>query len=61
NCGPNKVGRILEETGGKTFWDIQNRLPLETRNHVKKYISMQYIFEGDEIEVSAQTEETLNG
>jgi len=54
NCGPNKVARILEERNGKTFWDIQQYLPLETRNHVKKYISMQYIFEGDEIEVSAQ-------
>ncbi len=61
NCGPNKVGRILEEKNGKTFWDIQQYLPLETRNHVKKYISMQYIFEGDEIEVSAQTNDTLNG
>lgn len=60
NCGPNKVGRILEETGGKTFWDIQQYLPLETRNHVKKYISMQYIFEGDEIEVSEQNAETLS-
>jgi membrane-bound lytic murein transglycosylase D len=54
NCGPNKVGRILEERNGKTFWDIQQYLPLETRNHVKKYISMQYIFEGDDIEVSGQ-------
>jgi membrane-bound lytic murein transglycosylase D len=54
NCGPNKVARILEERNGKTFWDIQQYLPLETRNHVKKYISMQYIFEGDAIEVSAQ-------
>lgn len=61
NCGPNKVARILEEKNGKTFWDIQQYLPLETRNHVKKYISMQYIFEGDQIEKSAQTTETLNG
>jgi membrane-bound lytic murein transglycosylase D len=60
NCGPNKVARILEEKNGKTFWDIQQYLPLETRNHVKKYISMQYIFEGDQIEVSAQTSGTLN-
>lgn len=60
NCGPNKVGRILEEKNGKTFWDIQQYLPLETRNHVKKYISMQYIFEGDKIEVSQQTSNTLN-
>ncbi len=61
NCGPNKVARILKETGGETFWDIQHRLPLETRNHVKKYISMQYIFEGDEIEISSQNSETMNG
>lgn len=61
NCGPNRVGRVLEETGGKTFWDIQQHLPLETRNHVKKYISMQYIFEGDEIQVSEQTSGSLQG
>lgn len=60
NCGPNKVARILEEKAGKTFWDIQQYLPLETRNHVKKYISMQYIFEGDQINISNQTQETLN-
>jgi membrane-bound lytic murein transglycosylase D len=60
NCGPNKVARILEEKAGKTFWDIQKYLPLETRNHVKKYISMQYIFEGDKINISNQTTETLN-
>jgi membrane-bound lytic murein transglycosylase D len=60
NCGPNKVARIMKETGGETFWDIQHRLPLETRNHVKKYISMQYIFEGDEVEVSSQNSE-MNG
>jgi membrane-bound lytic murein transglycosylase D len=60
NCGPNKVARILEEKAGKTFWDIQKYLPLETRNHVKKYISMQYIFEGDQINISNQTQETLN-
>jgi membrane-bound lytic murein transglycosylase D len=60
NCGPNKVARILAERSGKTFWDIQKYLPLETRNHVKKYISMQYIFEGDKINVSNQTQETLN-
>jgi membrane-bound lytic murein transglycosylase D len=59
NCGPNKVARILEEKAGKTFWDIQAYLPLETRNHVKKYISMQYIFEGDKITPSPQTKETL--
>ncbi|MCE3283392.1 MAG: transglycosylase protein [Chitinophagaceae bacterium] len=61
NCGPNKVGRIMEKTGGKTFWDIQQHLPLETRNHVKKYISLQYIFEGDTIPASTQVSETLNG
>jgi membrane-bound lytic murein transglycosylase D len=59
NCGPNKVARILSEKAGKTFWDIQAYLPLETRNHVKKYISIQYIFEGDKITPSAQTAETL--
>lgn len=55
NCGPNKVARILSEKSGKSFWDIQAYLPLETRNHVKKYLSLQYIFEGDQIKTSEQT------
>lgn len=61
NCGPNKVARILEEKAGKTFWDIQAYLPLETRNHVKKYLSMQYIFEGDKIKISEQVNDTMEG
>jgi membrane-bound lytic murein transglycosylase D len=60
NCGPNKVQRLLNEKGGETFWDIQKYLPLETRNHVKKYISMQYIFEGDAIQTPNADVATLN-
>lgn len=43
NCGPNKVARIIEEEASNNYWDIQHRLPLETRNHVKKYIAVQYL------------------
>jgi len=59
NCGPNRLARILNERSGKTFWDIEAYLPLETRNHVKKYLGMQYIFEGDNIRISPQTIDRL--
>ncbi len=47
NCGPNRVARIIEDEGSNNFWDIQHRLPLETRNHVKKYIAVQYLSENN--------------
>jgi membrane-bound lytic murein transglycosylase D len=48
NCGAGNVNRAIAKTHGKNFWDIQYYLPLETRNHVKKFIATNYFFEGNE-------------
>ncbi|HMZ45950.1 MAG TPA: lytic transglycosylase domain-containing protein [Chitinophagaceae bacterium] len=46
NGGVGRVKQAMKKAKSKNFWDIQYYLPLETRNHVKKYIATHYIFEG---------------
>ena len=45
NSGPLYVNRAIRLSGSHDFWQLQNWLPAETRNHVKKFISIQYYFE----------------
>lgn len=45
NSGPAKVSRAIQLSGSHDFWKLQNYLPTETRNHVKRYISVLYFFE----------------
>lgn len=47
NCGSSSVNRAIAKAHSKNFWDIQYYLPLETRNHVKKFIATHYFFEGN--------------
>jgi membrane-bound lytic murein transglycosylase D len=47
NGGPNRMKRILRQTGIKDFHKIDYLFPLETRNHVKKFISVHYLVEGN--------------
>lgn len=47
NCGSVPVDRAIAKAHSKSFWDIQYYLPLETRNHVKKFIATHYFFEGN--------------
>jgi len=46
NCGPARVFSAIRKSGSRSFWDLQNYLPLESRNHVKKFIGTHYIMEG---------------
>ena len=47
NAGVGGVNRAIKKAGGsKDFWKVQYYLPTETRNHVKKFISTHYFFEG---------------
>jgi membrane-bound lytic murein transglycosylase D len=46
NSGPAKVTRAIDLSGTRTFWQLQNFLPAETRYHVKRFVSMLYFFEG---------------
>mgnify|MGYP000017504291 CR=1 FL=1 len=50
NGGAGRVRQAIKKKGTKDFWIIQYDLPLETRNHVKKFIATQYIFETEQYE-----------
>jgi len=45
NGGPARVENIITKKKSRDFWNIQNNLPTESRNHVKKFIATHYIFE----------------
>ena len=46
NCGPGNVNRAIIRAGSncKTFWDIYDWLPSETREYVPKFIAAAYAF-----------------
>ena len=45
NSGPGKVTRAINLSGHKNFWQLEEFLPTETRNHVKRFMSVMYFFE----------------
>lgn len=45
NGGAGRVSRAIQKKGTKDFWQIEYELPMETRNHVKKFIATEYIME----------------
>lgn len=45
NGGPARVESIITSKKSRDFWMIQQHLPAESRNHVKKFIATHYIFE----------------
>jgi len=46
NGGPKPVYKAIQESGSRNFWVLQNYLPAESREHVKKFIATHYYFEG---------------
>jgi len=57
NCGPGRVFSAIRKSGSRSFWDLQGYLPLESRNHVKKFIGTHYIMEGGGGLTTSTTEE----
>jgi membrane-bound lytic murein transglycosylase D len=47
NGGPGRVFSAMRRSGSTNFWDLQNFLPTESRNHVKKFIGTHYLMEGN--------------
>jgi membrane-bound lytic murein transglycosylase D len=47
NGGPGAVNSAIRKSGSKDFWKLQGFLPLESRNHVKKFIATHYMMEGE--------------
>lgn len=61
NGGPARVESIIAAKKSRDFWMIQQHLPAESRNHVKKFIATHYIFErnGSETTGIKKSEEKL--
>lgn len=57
NGGPGRVFSAMRKSGSNNFWELQNYLPLESRNHVKKFIATHYIMEGHGGLTTSTTEE----
>jgi membrane-bound lytic murein transglycosylase D len=49
NGGPGKVYEAIRKSGSTDFWVLQYYLPLESRNHVKKFIATHYVMETNNI------------
>jgi len=47
NGGVGSVDHAIRKSGSHNFWYLQNYLPEESRNHVKKFIATHYIMEGN--------------
>lgn len=43
NCGPGRVRRVLRQTGCSSFWDIEHRLPRQTRRYLPRLIATIYV------------------
>jgi membrane-bound lytic murein transglycosylase D len=46
NSGPGPVYTAIKKSGSRNFWRLQHYLPLETKLHVKRFVSTHYFFEG---------------
>ncbi len=44
NCGPGNVNKAIARSGGKTFWEIYDFLPGETRGYVPAFIGATYAY-----------------
>ena len=44
NCGPGNVRKAIRRSGGKrTFWEIYNYLPRETRSYIPQFQAIMYV------------------
>ena len=50
NCGEGRVSKTLRNTGGKTFDDIHDQLPAETRMYVPKIAALVQLRENADID-----------
>ena len=50
NCGEGRISKTLRSTGGKTFDDIHDQLPAETRMYVPKIAALVQIRENADLD-----------
>ena len=44
NCGPGNMRKAIRKSGGKkSFWEVMEYLPRETREYVPKFIAVTYL------------------
>lgn len=60
NGGPANVNSAIKKAGSRDFWTLQNYLPLESKNHVKKFIATHYIMEGQGGITTTTKDEMIN-
>ena len=60
NGGPGIVDAAIRKSGSRDFWTLQNYLPAESRNHVKKFIATHYIMEGQGGITTLTKDEAIN-
>ncbi|MDP1136392.1 transglycosylase SLT domain-containing protein, partial [Klebsiella pneumoniae] len=49
NCGPGNVNKAIRRSGGKrTFWEIYNYLPRETRSYIPQFQAIMYVMRHSE-------------
>ncbi len=50
NCGESRVAKLLRQTGGRTFDDIHDKLPAETRMYVPKIAALIQLRENTDMD-----------
>lgn len=48
NGGGSRVETAIRKSGSRDFWKLQQYLPAESRNHVKKFIAAQFVLEASD-------------
>lgn len=50
NCGPGNVNKAIRRSGGKkSFWEIYNYLPRETRSYIPQFQAIMYVLRHPEL------------
>ena len=45
NCGTGNVHKAIKKAGSRDFWKLQQFLPKESREHVKRFIAVHFYYE----------------
>ncbi|RXK58863.1 hypothetical protein ESA94_15860 [Lacibacter luteus] len=60
NCGSGNVYKAIKHAGSRDFWKLQNFLPKESRDHVKRFIAVHFYYEEKGSFVTMTKNERIN-
>jgi membrane-bound lytic murein transglycosylase D len=60
NGGSERVNSAIKKSGSNDFWKLQYYLPLESRNHVKKFITTHYVMESKNMDFKLNDKSNSN-